>query len=291
MYNEKLEALISAALADGALTEKEKQVLFKNAESMGIDLDEFEVVLDARLVEIKKKEARENQQYLLEMEKAKAAQTSAPKSDKYGDVRKCPACGAIVPSMAAVCPECGQEFTNIKANSTANMLLLKIDEIQAQSSVAQRGLNAKDAKTAERETEAIESQVEKRTVQAIKNFPIPNTREDLIEFMTLCISNSRVDDMYVNDIEEAWREKFEQLITKARITIPNDPIAEDLIKKYKSKREAVEKEFAAKKAKREKEWKEERERDKIESKKKNRKRLIIIIIGIIIWILWKKFGL
>ena len=287
MYNEKLEALISAALADGALTEKEKQVLFKNAEAMGIDLDEFEVVLDARLVEIKKKEARENQQYLLEMEKAKAAQTSAPKSDKYGDVRKCPACGAIVPSMAAVCPECGQEFTNIKANSTANMLMLKIDEIQAQSSVAQRGLNAKDAKTAQRETWAIESQVTSRTVQAIKNFPIPNTREDLIEFMTLCLSNSRADRQYVDEIAEAWREKFEQLITKARITIPNDPIAEDLIKKYKSKREAVEKKTAEENAKRE----EERERDKIESKNKNRKRLIIIIIGIIIWILWKKFGL
>lgn len=284
MYNEKLEALISAALADGVLTEKEKQVLFKNAEAMGIDLDEFEVVLDARLVEIKKKEARENQQYLLEMEKAKAAQTSAPKSDKYGDVRKCPACGAIVPSMAAVCPECGQEFTNIKANSTANMLMQKIDEIQAQSSVAQRGLNAKDAKTAQRETWAIESQVTSRTVQAIKNFPIPNTREDLIEFMTLCLSNSRADRQYVDEIAEAWREKFEQLITKARITIPNDPIAEDLIKKYKSKREAVEKKTAEENAKRE----EERERDKIESKKKNRKRLIIIIIGIIIWILWKK---
>lgn len=287
MYNEKLEALISAALADGVLTEKEKQVLFKNAEAMGIDLDEFEVVLDARLVEIKKKEARENQQYLLEMEKAKAAQTSAPKSDKYGDVRKCPACGAIVHSMAAVCPECGQEFTNIKANSTANMLMQKIDEIQAQSSVAQRGLNAKDAKTAQRETWAIESQVTSRTVQAIKNFPIPNTREDLIEFMTLCLSNSRADRQYVDEIAEAWREKFEQLITKARITIPNDPIAEDLIKKYKSKREAVEKKTAEENAKRE----EERERDKIESKKKNRKRLIIIIIGIIIWILWKKFGL
>lgn len=281
MYNEKLEALISAALADGVLTEKEKQVLFKNAEAMGIDLDEFEVVLDARLVEIKKKEARENQQYLLEMEKAKAAQTSAPKSDKYGDVRKCPACGAIVPSMAAVCPECGQEFTNIKANSTANMLMQKIDEIQAQSSVAQRGLNAKDAKTAQRETWAIESQVTSRTVQAIKNFPIPNTREDLIEFMTLCLSNSRADRQYVDEIAEAWREKFEQLITKARITIPNDPIAEDLIKKYKSKREAVEKKTAEENAKRE----EERERDKIESKKKNRKRLIIIIIGIIISIL------
>ena len=47
MYNEKIEALIKAALADGVLTEKEKQILFKNAQAQGIDLDEFEMVLDA----------------------------------------------------------------------------------------------------------------------------------------------------------------------------------------------------------------------------------------------------
>ena len=46
MYNEQIEALISEALADGVLTEKEKQILFKKAESMGIDLDEFELILD-----------------------------------------------------------------------------------------------------------------------------------------------------------------------------------------------------------------------------------------------------
>ncbi len=237
MYNEKLEALITAALADGVLTEKEKQILFKKAEAMGIDLDEFEMVLDARLVELKKKEARANQQYLLEMEKAKSAQPSAPKSEKYGDVRKCPACGAIVPSIAAICPECGQEFTNIKANSTAKMLMLKIDEIQAQSSVAQRGLNASDEKTAREEKSAIEHQVENRTIQAISNFPIPNTKEDLIEFMTLCLSNSEADNFNVSKIGKAWQNKFEQLTAKARILIPNNPIAEDLIEQFETKRE------------------------------------------------------
>lgn len=99
MYNEQLENLIDAALADGVLTEKEKQILFKKAQAMDIDLDEFEMVLDARLVELKKKEAREAEQYQIEMEKAKAAQKSAPKSNKYGDIRKCPSCGAMVESF------------------------------------------------------------------------------------------------------------------------------------------------------------------------------------------------
>ena len=55
LYSEKIEGLIDAALADGVLTEKEKQILFKKAQAEGIDLDEFEMVLDARLVELEKK--------------------------------------------------------------------------------------------------------------------------------------------------------------------------------------------------------------------------------------------
>ena len=43
MFNDQLELLINAALADGELTEKEKQILFKKAEAQGIDLDEFEI--------------------------------------------------------------------------------------------------------------------------------------------------------------------------------------------------------------------------------------------------------
>lgn len=71
MYNEKIEELINAALADGNLTEKEKQVLFKKAQAEGIDLDEFEVILDGRLAEREK----------AEKEKAEKA---APKSNKHG---------------------------------------------------------------------------------------------------------------------------------------------------------------------------------------------------------------
>lgn len=54
MYDEKLEALITAALADGVLTDKEKNLLFKKAEAMGIDRDEFELVLNGRLAKRKK---------------------------------------------------------------------------------------------------------------------------------------------------------------------------------------------------------------------------------------------
>ena len=86
MYNEQLEKLIELALADGELTEKEKQILFKKAEAEGIDLDEFEMVLEARIFEKTKNKTTET--------------AASPKSDKLGDVKKCPACGAIAESFA-----------------------------------------------------------------------------------------------------------------------------------------------------------------------------------------------
>lgn len=51
MYNAELEKLMEMALMDGELTEKKKQILLKKAESFSIDLDEFEMVLDARVFE------------------------------------------------------------------------------------------------------------------------------------------------------------------------------------------------------------------------------------------------
>lgn len=122
MYNEKIEQLIKAALADGVLTEKEKQVLFKKAHEQGIDLDEFEVILDARLFEAQNAEKER---------RAKAA----PKSDKYADVRKCPACGTIIPPNTKVCPGCNMLFNNnesdIKEISMLHDNYIKISNVKS----------------------------------------------------------------------------------------------------------------------------------------------------------------
>jgi Flp pilus assembly protein TadB len=61
MYSEKLENLISLALVDGILTEKERQVLIKNAEAEGIDLDEFCIYLDARLLREQQRQQKQQQ--------------------------------------------------------------------------------------------------------------------------------------------------------------------------------------------------------------------------------------
>ena len=178
MYNEKIEQLIKAALADGVLTEKEKQVLFKRAQEQGIDLDEFEMVLDARLVELQKAEQEKREK-------------SAPKSDKYGDVRKCPACGAIVGAFKGICPECGYEFSNVDANLSSKKLY---DALAKETSI-------------------------KKKKEIIETFPLPNTKADLLEFLTAL--KPRIVDQS-SEFADAYFKKYAECVEKARVSFGGD---------------------------------------------------------------------
>lgn len=197
MYNEQLEQLIDAALADGELTEKEKQVLFKKAQLLGIDLDEFEMVLDSRLVKLEK------------AEKEKAAE-SAPKSNKYGDVRKCPVCGAIIQAYQVKCPECGYEFSNVDANMSSQKLAEEIKKAQ----------NEADKK------------------QAIILFPIPNTKSDLLEFLTSLQPKMR--DV-TDPLSSAYFKKYQECITKAKVSFSNDSVIRPFIDSFETERKSLRK--------------------------------------------------
>ena len=49
MYDQSLEQLIDAVIADGVITDQERRVVYKKAASLGIDQDEIEVYLEGRL--------------------------------------------------------------------------------------------------------------------------------------------------------------------------------------------------------------------------------------------------
>lgn len=98
MYNEQIEKLIELALADGELTQKEKDVLFRKAMEAGIDLDEFELVLEGKL---------------------HARQKEGVHTKKADNVIKCPSCGDIIPALSKVCPSCGFVVSAGKKSSEA----------------------------------------------------------------------------------------------------------------------------------------------------------------------------
>lgn len=211
MYNEQLEQLIDAALADGELTEKEKQILFKKAQAMGVDLDEFEMVLDARLVKLKK------------AEEEKAA-SSAPKSNKFGDVKKCPACGAIVQSYQGVCHECGYAFENIEANSSSRKFSEMIDKLMRE------GEEKKADKTFVQNLLTDRTTRYEKISTAIQNFPIPNTKADLMEF--IIIMKSKMDNDF-DPYSSVYRTKYKECIDKAKLLFPNDKDFESLLQEDK----------------------------------------------------------
>ena len=78
--NDDLEKLISYAIVDGYISEKEKQVIIKKAEAQGFDLDELELLLRGRLNE--------------------------SKGIRNNESDKCPNCGDTISSITGVCPSC-----------------------------------------------------------------------------------------------------------------------------------------------------------------------------------------
>lgn len=54
MYSEKLEELISYALSKGELSEKDREIILRRAQKEGEDVDEVNMVLDAKVANLKK---------------------------------------------------------------------------------------------------------------------------------------------------------------------------------------------------------------------------------------------
>ena len=52
VFSDRLESIIEAALQDGVLTQKEREIILRRAEKEGEDLDEFEIMFDARLSQL-----------------------------------------------------------------------------------------------------------------------------------------------------------------------------------------------------------------------------------------------
>ena len=204
MYSKRIEELIDAALEDGVLTEKEKKVLFKNAKAEGIDLDEFEMILDDKV--------------------SKAQQTQHPshqRKEKRGNIIVCPNCGAQVSSLAGICSKCGHEFTGIAANSSAQMLANKIEKIS-------------------NETKDLEERWNKMA-SIINVFPIPNTKEDLFELAVSMHSkmSEKVGGTYADEqnagatLMTAYLNKYKECITKIQTFYPTEPTFGILIKTSK----------------------------------------------------------
>jgi hypothetical protein len=86
-----IDNLINMALANGELNEKERTVILRKAETLGMDRDEIEIILDGRVQQLQ-------------------VSSSKPTKEKVGVIKTCPACGANVDAFVNSCKECGYEI-------------------------------------------------------------------------------------------------------------------------------------------------------------------------------------
>lgn len=159
MFSKELEALIQAALEDGVLEEYEKAALARRAQAEGVDLAELEIYINSILQRRKKEQARREDE----------RQTIIDQKKKEAFGRVCPNCGKQVPPLTLKC-DCGYEFTINKQVSSVQILAEKIEKINSKSS---------DSKNCQ------------LICDTISMFPVPNTKEDIIEFLALSATNSK----------------------------------------------------------------------------------------------------
>lgn len=122
-----------------------------------------------------------------------------------GSIHKCPKCGEIVGAFSTRCAVCGFEFRDINSNERVKDFF---DKLEKMKEFDDNGRIKNYSQVADH----------------IKNYVIPNTKEDVLEFMILASSNIDVTDKTGTSkiIYDAWCTKLEQVYQKASFSFGND---------------------------------------------------------------------
>lgn len=205
MFSDDLNKLIESAFADGVLTDKERAIIKNRAIKEGVDPDELDLILDAEV--------------------HKRSINNTPKTQKAGTIIRCPNCDAVVEAGAVKCNYCGYVFIGREANKSAQTLFNKLDEVDKayRNNVFASIMSFSGKKVSER-------------ANIIQNFPIPNTKEDLLEFipsLEIKWHNTRTSNSFAADKEKmAYRTKYRECIQKAKMLFSDDPDFKPLFERF-----------------------------------------------------------
>lgn len=148
------------------------------------------------------------------------------KQEFAGKLYKCPNCGEVLKAFELNCPACGYELRGARASSAVREFALKLEAIESKREYEKpRGFFA--AAGAYQRL----SKTDEEKISLIKSFSVPNTKEDMLEFMILATSNMnmRTYDSTNTDISKsekelnaAWLSKVQQVYEKAKRTYSAD---------------------------------------------------------------------
>ncbi len=118
-----------------------------------------------------------------------------------GEIHKCPNCGEIINAFTPNCPSCGHEIRETQNSKTVREFSQMLSTFNSKEQI----------------------------ITAVKSFPIPNAKEDIMEFIILAASNIDPNQFYsfldMNEktdekaVAYAWFAKLEQAYEKAEICV------------------------------------------------------------------------
>ena len=151
-------------------------------------------------------------------------------------VKKCPSCGEILGTFDTKCPLCGYELHNIDNSVAMNEFQEGLNRIERmrnhQNEVNAFGINFGFNRG--------NNDVETTKVEYIRNYVVPRTKEDLVEFMVLAKSNvepklytkgvfsgfhgcnSLTEYNQKKNLSDAWFSMMQQIFDKSKIIFDDD---------------------------------------------------------------------
>lgn len=217
--NAELEKIVDSVISNGELTDRSRELLMKKAEQLGVDLLDFELELESKIAKKKSSISAPLPIY-----------SSSNLSNKEGDIKKCPSCGASVDSFNTKCADCGHEFRNIQSSISISNLFEILDQIEKKRHTDPR----KDYPV------WVDNDITKSKMNAISSFPIPNTKEDILEFLSMSLPQATIKLNWAEnmmggnnkELKNTWRSKCEQVIMKARFSMKDDKKTLEEIEHY-----------------------------------------------------------
>lgn len=120
-----------------------------------------------------------------------------------GEIHKCPNCGEVLNSFVSNCTACGFEFRGAKSADSIIEFTKKLEQTY--------GINEK--------------------ISLILNFPVPNAKEDILEFMIMATTNISATNN--TELFNTWIIKIEQCYQRAKLIIVNESDFEKIETLYK----------------------------------------------------------
>lgn len=228
-YPKELVDLLQQYMTDGVMTDKERAVLLRKAESLGVDKDEFDLFIDA-----------EEQKFEQKIDAAK----------RQAKGKLCPFCYASVPMFTDKCPKCDRNITP-EATKDLEEIINKLEDAL---------VNFKDSQNIARSKAEAERYIRKAELyyennpkiikllsavkDEIKAVEKLNELNEITAYLEEALVNLKSADNY-----QRSKAEVERYIHMAEMRFENDPKMQELLVKVKKEKNNAENRYN-----REKKW-------------------------------------